>query len=223
MAGVRSIRKTFLLENLDEKRDRIPPRFSFCCCMLDRKPDLNMSRDPLVLFWGWVLTLSTVTGMASCTKSDFPFYSGSGQRPVYVDLATARMIGNEAPRPVVQGGTIVLKDTLLFQLDYGQGIHISDVSDPTNPVALTFIHIPAITAFALDGSFLFVDNWQDLVTLDITDLLQVVVLSRQENVFEPLMFPPQYSGIFECVDLSKGAVVGWEDADLIDARCQTDQ
>ncbi|MEZ5031869.1 MAG: hypothetical protein R2787_10750 [Saprospiraceae bacterium] len=178
-----------------------------------------MFRYPAILF---ILSM-TITGLYSCIKYDFPFYSGPGQRPVYIDLASARMIGNETPRPVILGGTIVLQDSLLFQLDYGQGIHVSDVSDPANPIALTFIHIPAITAFTLDGGFLYADNWRDLVTLDITDLLQVVVLSRQENVFEPLMFPPQYSGIFECVDLSKGAVVGWEDADLIDARCQTDQ
>lgn len=182
-----------------------------------------MTRGQRMVLFKSVLLLIALMGTFSCTKSDFPFYSGSGQRPVYVDLATARMIGNEAPRPVVKGGTIVLQDTLLFQLDYGQGIHVTDVSDPTNPVALTFIHIPAITAFTLAGGYLYADNWRDLVTLDLTDLFQVVVLSRQEDVFEPLLFPPQYSGIFECVDVARGAVVGWEEADLMDVRCQTEQ
>ncbi len=161
--------------------------------------------------------------LSGCTKTEYPFYSGKGKRPVYVDQAFLEDIQNEAPQPVVQGGTIILKDTLLFQLDHGRGIHVFDVSDPGNALPLTFIRIPAISSFTISGHILYADNWRDLVTLDITDLFQVVVLGRQKNIFEPLMYPVQYSGIFECVNLEKGAVVGWEDSELTNVRCRTDQ
>ncbi|MCF8239327.1 MAG: hypothetical protein K9I85_14285 [Saprospiraceae bacterium] len=174
--------------------------------------------------WKYVGLVALVLSLcSSCTKTEYPFYSGQGKRPVYVDYVTLEVIQNEPPQPVLQGGTIILKDTLLFQLDYGQGIHVFDVSDPANALTLTFIRIPAISSFTIDGHFLYADNWRDLVTLDIQDLFQIVVLARQKDVFEPLLFPPQYSGIFECVDLDKGAVVGWLDVDLTNVRCRTEQ
>jgi hypothetical protein len=40
-------------------------------------------------------------------------------------------------------------------------------------------------------------------------------------VISPTLFPPLYNGYFECVDESKGAIIGWEDAVLDQAKCVT--
>jgi hypothetical protein len=59
------------------------------------------------------------------------------------------------------------------------------------------------------------------VVIDISDLYQIRETNRIRDVVTPALYPPGYFGIFECVDESKGAVVGWEDAYLENARCST--
>jgi hypothetical protein len=157
----------------------------------------------------------------SCEKQEFVFFSGPGKKPVYATLAELRDIKSESPRPITLSGTIFLRDTLLFILEQKKGIHVFSVADPGNTVALTFLSIPAITDFTLSGNRIFADSWRDLVTIDISDLLNIREIDRQTGVFTPLLSPPLFSGIFECVDESKGAVVDWVDAELENARCRT--
>ncbi|HNL38701.1 MAG TPA: hypothetical protein PKH43_06200, partial [Saprospiraceae bacterium] len=95
--------------------------------------------------------------------------------------------------------------------------------DSANVQQLTFFQIPAVTDFTISGQRLYADSWRDLLTIDIGNLYDIRVLDRQKDVFSPLLFPPLYNGIFECVDESKGAVIGWEDAMLDDVRCTTVQ
>jgi hypothetical protein len=106
-------------------------------------------------------------------------------------------------------------------LEQRQGIHVFNVADPANPVAVAFWQIPAIGDFSISGNRLFVDSWRDLVTIDISDINNIRSIDRQTGLFDPLLFPPLFNGIFECVDETKGAVTGWEDAFLTEAYCRT--
>ncbi len=146
---------------------------------------------------------------------------GVGMRPIYVDLVELENIGNLPPQEIENSGSIFLLDTLFFMLEQGKGIHVYGISDPTNAAGLTFIKMPAITAFTVANNRIYADSWRDLVTIDISNLMAVEVRSRQLGVFEPLLYPPLYNGIFECVDESQGAVAGWEEADLEAADCRT--
>lgn len=146
---------------------------------------------------------------------------GIGMRPIYVDPLELEAIGNLPPQDIENSGSIFLLDTLFFMLEQGKGIHVYGISDPTNAAGITFVKIPAITAFTVSENRIYADSWRDLVTIDISNLLAVEVRSRQLGVFEPLLYPPLYNGIFECVDESLGAVAGWEEADLSTADCVT--
>ena len=156
---------------------------------------------------------------SSCDKESPVFYSGAGKKPIYAPLSALRDIRNEAPQPIGQSGTIFLRDTLLFLLDQGKGIHVFDISDSLNTVALTFFNIPAATDFVLSGSVLYADSWKDLVVIDISNLFQIHEISRIANVLTPALYPPEFKGPFECVDESKGAVIGWENAELDNVKC----
>lgn len=173
-----------------------------------------------ILFAIGLLLIGLFSG---CEKEELTFYSGSGLRPIYVTGDAFYLIENQPPQPIVQSGSIFLKDTFLFIVDLGKGIHVFGVDDPAHPVALTFIRIPAINGFTLSGNTLYADSWSDLVTIDWSDLYHVVVLDRKTGVFEPILYPPQYSGIFECVNPDRGAVVGWEPASLEKVRCRANQ
>jgi hypothetical protein len=60
------------------------------------------------------------------------------------------------------------------------------------------------------------------VVIDISQLLQIRETDRISNILNPALFPPQYQGIFECVDPEKGAVIGWEDAVLENVQCYSE-
>ena len=158
---------------------------------------------------------------SGCVKEEIEAYSGPGKRPVYIPVSELADIKNLTPQPIQQSGTIFLLDTLFFMLEQKKGIHVFNVKDSLNVVGLTFFEIPAVTDFTIAGNRLYADSWKDLVTIDISDLHHIREIDRQVNVFSPLLYPPLYDGIFECVDESKGAVVGWEDATLDNAYCRT--
>ena len=159
--------------------------------------------------------------LAGCEKHDPEFFDGPGKRPVYVGLDELRDVRSEAPRPIGLSGPIFLRDTLLFLLEQGRGIHVFNIRDSTNTVDLVFLKIPAVTDFTLNDHLLYADSWRDLVVIDITDLQEIKEVSRLTDVLNPVLYPPLYDGIFECIDESRGAVIGWEDAELEDARCRT--
>ncbi|MCC6460419.1 MAG: hypothetical protein IT260_08100 [Saprospiraceae bacterium] len=156
-----------------------------------------------------------------CVPEEIDTYSGTGKRPVYLPVAALDSIGNLAPQVIQESGTIFLQDTLFFMLEQKKGIHVFSIKDSSTVASLTFFKIPAVTDFTISGNRLYADSWRDLVTIDISDLYHISLLSRQTNAFSPLLYPPLYNGFFECVDESKGAVVGWEDVFLENVRCYT--
>jgi hypothetical protein len=168
-----------------------------------------------------VLVLMCSISWSSCVKTEIEMYSGMGKRPVYLPVSSLNDVKNLPPQPIHQSGTVFLRDTLFFMLEQKKGIHVYNVKDTLNIADLTFLQIPAVTDFTVTGNRLYADNWRDLVTIDISDLYHIRVVDRQTNVFTPLLFPPLYHGIFECVDESKGAVIDWEDIYLTKAACTT--
>jgi len=159
--------------------------------------------------------------LSGCEKPERLFFSGDGKRPVYISESELKDIRNELPGSVQQSGTIFLRDTLLFLLDEQRGVFVYSLADTLNTRVLTFMKIPAVTDFVISGNIMYADSWRDLVVIDISDLYQIRETNRIRDVVTPALYPPGYFGIFECVDESKGAVVGWEDAYLENARCST--
>jgi len=159
--------------------------------------------------------------MLSSCKKEYIAYSGMGKVPVYIPFSELNEISSQSPQDVVQSGPIYLVGDFFFMVELGKGIHVFNISDDETENSLAFIKIPAITDFTIDGNFLYADSWKDLVTLDISDIYNVVLLSRTDDVFDPFLFPPQFNGPFECVDESKGAVIGWMDKELENVFCRT--
>lgn len=159
--------------------------------------------------------------ITACEKRPLNLYEGEGLKPEYISLDELYNIQNLPEQPVNQSGPIFLKDDLFFMLETRKGIHVYDVSDPEFPSYLTFFSIPAIGDFSIFDNRLYADSWRDLVTVDISDIFNIVEINRQQGIFTPLLYPPLYNGHFECIDETKGAVAGWEETWLTDARCRT--
>jgi hypothetical protein len=173
-------------------------------------------RTPYIL-----LLFLSLAMLQACVKEGDVSYSGPGKRPIYLSVAELQQIRNLDPKPIQSSGTIFLKDTLLFVMEQGRGIHVFSLKDTANTVNLTFFSIPAISDFTLVGDYLYAASWKDLVVIDILDLRHIAEVNRISNAVEPPLYPLLYDGHFECVDERKGAVVGWEDANLEEAYCNT--
>lgn len=148
-----------------------------------------------------------------------PVNGGEGYRPIYLSYAELRNVTTQGPRSLEHPGKIYVRGTYLFINEPGAGIHIIDNHDPTNPQPVAFVNIRGNVDMAVKGDVLYADSATDLVALDISNPQQVQVLNRVENVFPYTSFPPETGVRFECVDKSKGVVVGWEKAALPDTRC----
>jgi len=158
---------------------------------------------------------------AGCQKGNEPGSDQMGKRPLYLPLSALDGVKSMEPQSIENTGPIFLLDTLFFMTEMKKGIHVFNVKDSASIQNLTFFSIPAVTDFTIYNGFLYADSWTDLLTIDISNLQNIALITREEAVFEPLLYPPLYQGFFECVDLSLGAVVGWEDARLEKAKCTT--
>ena len=121
----------------------------------------------------------------SCVKDNITrTYTYSYYLPVYKTTAEVRAnIKSNAPQPVVNPGKIVLLGNYIFLNEVDKGIHVIDNSNPASPRNVAFIDIPGNMDLALKGNTLYADLYTDLVTLDISNPLNVVVKKYNEGVF----------------------------------------
>ena len=87
------------------------------------------------------------------------------------------------PQTMESSGKIYLKGNLLFINEPNKGIHIIDNTDKRNPVSVSFINIPGNFDMAAKGNYLYADSFIDLLVIDISDVNNVQLTQRIENVF----------------------------------------
>lgn len=143
-----------------------------------------------------------------------------GLRPIYSNAADMKKIEMLPPRQLENPGKIYAKGSWLLINEMAEGLHVIDNSNPRSPKLVAFISIPGNIDMAVKGNTLYVDNYTDLVAIDISDLNNIKVTERIENAFaNQHRFPLQTNVYFECVNDSKGLVVGWEEATLTNPEC----
>ncbi|MBS1772619.1 MAG: hypothetical protein JST82_07155 [Bacteroidetes bacterium] len=143
-----------------------------------------------------------------------------GWAPVYnTDPANAE-IKSMPPRNIDKGGKIYVKGDTLYEVEAGKGIHVILINQPQNPQKIAFINVLGAQEVAIKNNVLYTNNINDLVALDITNTSDVKTIDRISNVFHlvDVNYPPG-TGYFECVDKSKGTVVGWETKTLNYPKC----
>jgi hypothetical protein len=125
--------------------------------------------------------------MKDTVKETYSFF-----RPVYQTKDQVKAGIKNAPSTAIEKpGKIVLKGHYLFLNDIDKGVHIIDIADPANPKKISFISIPGCVDMAINGNYLYADCYTDLVTIDITNPLQVTVKQFLNGVF-----PHRYYGAF---------------------------
>jgi len=142
------------------------------------KKYIRLSLSIFSIFFG-------ITFLGSCVKDTCKqTYTYSYYIPVYKTTNEVKAgIKSGAPQEVENPGKIVLLGDYIFLNDVDKGIHVIDNRNPAMPRNAAFISIPGNMDLALKGNTLYADLYTDLVTLDISDPLNVVVKKYDEGVF----------------------------------------
>lgn len=151
---------------------------------------------------------------------EFPEGTVEGVRPIYAteNIAT---ISKQSSRPIVQAGKIYVIGEVLLINEVNQGIHVFNNSDPTQPINLFFITIPGNSDITVKDGHLYANNFGDLVVLDVNNDNFEEVTRIKDLFLDPAWNrrPFQRDVFYECVDPSKGMVIGWENALLESPEC----
>lgn len=183
------------------------------------KKDVSKPYKYVLIF---LVLFSSSMLLTNCNPSgsdDFGVGTVEGLRPIYA-LENANIL-HTAAKKINNPGKIYVYGDYLFISEKMQGIHIIDNSNPEFPQPVGFIQVPGNADMAVKENVLYVDNLKDLVAIDISDPTQTKEIKRIKNVFSASDQYPTQDGIyFECVDESKGYVIGWEKAILEDPKCR---
>ena len=144
-----------------------------------------------------------------------------GYAPVYATADMAGTITAKEVQPIENGGKIYAKGNTLYQVEVGKGIHVINISDGNNPQKIKFIQVTGAQEISIMDNYLYTNNVNDLVVLNIADINNVQVVDRVTGMFH-LVDPslPPAAGWYECVDAKKGVVVGWELKTLYKPVCR---
>ncbi|MGC4104497.1 LVIVD repeat-containing protein [Ferruginibacter sp.] len=116
----------------------------------------------------------------TCQKT----YTYTYYQPVYKTTEEVRAnIKSNPAKAIVSPGKIYIKDGYIFLNELNKGIHVIDNTDPSNPKNTAFIDLPGNVDIAIKGNILYADFYTDLVAMDISNPLNVVVKKFVSNVF----------------------------------------
>ena len=138
-----------------------------------------------------------------------------GWKPVYgADTAYKKLSFFGTPQPIEKAGKIYVKDNTIYQNDIGKGIHIIDNNDPQRAQRIAFIKLPGNTDIAAKGNFLYLNNYSDLVVVDVSNRNRPTEVKRIKNMFstynstKPYVWQaPPDSGFYECPRLYNDSVI----------------
>jgi hypothetical protein len=139
--------------------------------------------------------------------------------PIYRDKSETAKVGNIDPIPVVQAGKIYAYKNFLFQMELNKGIHVYKV-DNQIPRPLTFIEVPGAQEISIKDEYLYTNNYEDLVVINIDNPTNASLVATLEDAFKLISINrPPSSGYFQCIDERKGTVIGWEKQNGVPADC----
>lgn len=159
----------------------------------------------------FILSMAMVAGK-NCTNKGNENYKVMGYKPIYSNALSLKQVTIDTPHTVKKAGNIYAYQNYLLQCEVGEGIHIIDNSIPANAQRFAFIKVLGCNEISIKNNFLYTNSFNDMVVINISNIQQPNETSRIKDAFLVKGFlpvPPE-NGYYECVDLKKGVVIGWE-------------
>ena len=149
-----------------------------------------------------------------------------GWKPVYgSETLYKKMDYSASPLSVVNPGKIFVQGNRIYQNELNKGIHIIDNSSPANARRVAFISLPGNSEMAVKGNYVYANNFEDIVVIDISQQVPVVI-RRLPDMFSsrngvsgyPWMSPPE-RGYYDCPRFNNDSVVISWVRDSVYANC----
>ncbi len=158
-----------------------------------------------------ILGLVVIKLFSSCADKCETVRTYTFFEPVYASLEVVRAgFKITGPGELKKTGKIYLYEQYLFINEPGEGVHIIDNSDNQNPVIKKFISIPGNFDIAVKGNVLYADSYLDLLAIDISDLENIRLLNRLQNVF------PNYNTQFGFTAEPGMVIAGWDEKETVE-------
>ncbi|HSC54739.1 MAG TPA: hypothetical protein VLC98_14000 [Phnomibacter sp.] len=143
--------------------------------------------------------------------------------PVYHKSEDVYKTTYSAARAMSRPGKQYVYGNLLLQTEQNEGIHLIDISTPSSPRKIGFLEIPLCTEMSVKQGYLYANNFDDIVVIDLAAAGGPKLVKRLKKVFTPpnQEYPPFFNVAFECVDPAKGIVTDWVLKDSVSkANCR---
>ncbi|RLD96031.1 MAG: hypothetical protein DRJ29_01150 [Bacteroidetes bacterium] len=158
-----------------------------------------------------LLILFSIIGLALTSCEDKRLQTYMANVPVYMSYEALRssfdvVSGVSMEKP----GKISFYGSHMFINEYQKGIHVVDLSDPTQPELKAFIEVPGNVDMAIRNDQLFAESFVDLLVIDITNPEQPELTERIEDLFEYVIPPYDYDYPLDEIDEKKGVITGYD-------------
>ena len=161
-----------------------------------------------------LLLLSSCWDRPGRTRAPNQWVSVWGNKPVYAARNDAKLVTYvDSAQPVVIPGNIYAKGSFINQLETGRGIHVIDNSTPAQARRIGFITVNGSSQISIRDQYLYTNNYEDLIVIDLTDPSNLQVVKRVAGAFPEAennyfyAFPVE-SGYYECPRYDS-VVIGW--------------
>jgi hypothetical protein len=146
--------------------------------------------------------------------------------PVYADSLKIHQVVIEPPRSLRNTAKIYYKDSIIYIIERDSGIHVVDNRQPATPKPIRFIKMRGCEDIAIKSTFLYADNFTDLVVLDIKNPNAPTMVRRLSGMYpttedgKPALRYRTYGGAsYQCADPAKGKVIAWAYGQLDTTKC----
>jgi hypothetical protein len=103
--------------------------------------------------------------------------------PIFMQPSEFRLpVASEAPRDLKDPGKIYFYGKYILINERNEGIHIIDNGDPNAPSRVSFVPVEGSSELAVRNNVLYTNGYMDLLSIDISNPLDVKLLSRKEDV-----------------------------------------
>jgi hypothetical protein len=124
----------------------------------------------------------------SCVDEVKNTYSYRTMMPVYLEMkdVRAKEISIAPAQEIENPGKIYIYNDYLLINEPNQGIHVYDNKNPANPINLSFIPIEGNVDLAINSDILYADNYVDLLAFDLSNIRNIRLVKRVNDVFNHL-------------------------------------
>ncbi|TBV27715.1 hypothetical protein DMZ43_01315 [Meridianimaribacter sp. CL38] len=161
-----------------------------------------------------LLCLLLVFVLWSCNDDDIQYETVNVAIPQVMSKAEFRNSVEILPSQTIdEAGKIYMYQDYIFVNDEFKGVHIIDNSNPASPQQISSIKIPGNVDISIKDNYLFADSSIDLLVFDISNINNIQMVERLEDVFSYYNYQiPVGTDVAEFGDYNpeNDVIVGWE-------------